>query len=181
MKTLHNKIILVVLLLSMIYVNQATAQRKSEYKLTLADSMEVISINTMVTAIYDLISGPAGERNWIKLKFMCLPGATFISIKQKEDGSQEFFQGSVDDYIKMIDPILKVNDYYENETERNVQISDNIANVFSSFESTMFDNTIVINQRGTNSIQLLYKNERWWIANIVWKNEPNESQVQPKK
>ncbi|NLJ07070.1 MAG: hypothetical protein GX437_05320 [Sphingobacteriales bacterium] len=170
---------LLAILLIGVHLNGFT-QKKSTKTITLSDSMEVLSINTMITAVYDILSGPAGERNWTKLRFFCLPGATFISLKEKKSGEREFFQGSLDDFIKMIDPVLKQHDYYENEIERNVQTADNIANVFSTFESTLFNKDgTTTNQRGVNSFQLIYKEGRWWIANIVWKNEPHDIFPEP--
>jgi len=174
------KISVIAIIFALLASNNLYSQTKP-YKITLADSMEVMAIGTLITAIYDLISGPAGERNWTKLRFLCLPNASFVSIKRKPDGSSEYFQGTIDDYVKKIDPILSASDYYENEIERNVQVSDNIANVFSTFESSLFAAGGVINQRGTNSFQLIYKDDRWWIANILWKNEPNEIFSPPKK
>lgn len=169
------KIFSIAFVLIILTLGQVSGQKKNPKTLTLSDSMEVLSINTLITAVYDILSGPAGERNWIKLRFFCLPGATFVSLKEKNTGEIEFFQGTLDDFIKMIDPVLKQNDYYENEIERNVQTADNIANVFSTFESTLFykDKT-TSNQRGVNSFQLIFKDGRWWIVNIVWKNEPND-------
>ena len=181
MNPVKKNIALALLFVLLLSAGNLSAQKKTGYKLTLADSLEVTSITTIITAVYDLISGPAGERNWTKFKFLCLPNASFVSTKQTLEGKQEYFQGNIDDYIKLIDPVLKKSDYYENEVERNVQTSDNIANVFSSFESTLFTTTGIVNQRGTNSFQLIYKNERWWIANVLWKNEPNIVTTEPKK
>jgi hypothetical protein len=74
----------------------------------------------------------------------------------------------------MISPVLENTDYYENEIERSVQSSDNIANVFSTYESFLYEKEATINQRGVNSFQMIFLNKRWWIANILWKNEPME-------
>jgi len=179
MKTL--KLISGITLVFILMNAQFSYSQSKPYKITLADSMEVMAIGTLITSVYDLLSGPAGERNWIKLRFLCLPNASFVSIKRKPDGSTEYFQGTIDDYIKKINPVLIASDYYENEVERSVQASDNIANVFSTFESSLFTSNGVVNQRGTNSFQLIYKDDRWWIANIIWKNEPNEMIAPPKR
>jgi len=146
---------------------EGTSKKKDMY-----DSLQVLTINGIITAVYDLISGPAGERNWNKFKFFCLPNATFISMKKHPDGSEEFFSGDIDDYIKKISPTLEKSAYYENEVERNIQSSDNIANVFSTYQSVLFANDGTVNLKGVNSFQLVYKNNRWYIANILWKNEP---------
>jgi hypothetical protein len=138
------------------------------------DSIQLLSVNGLITSVYDIISGPAGQRNWDKLRAFCLPTATFISIKLNSDGTEEYFNGTIDDYIELIGPVLETNDYYENEIERSVQSSDNIANVFSTYESFLYEKDGTNNQRGVNSFQLIYLEKRWWIANILWKNEPME-------
>ncbi|MBT3424646.1 MAG: hypothetical protein HN431_17730, partial [Bacteroidetes bacterium] len=47
-------------------------------------------------------------------------------------------------------------------------------NVFSTYESFLYEKEATINQRGVNSFQMIFLNKRWWIANILWKNEPME-------
>jgi len=168
------KILTALLVLTFSFTINLHSQTTKTGMLTMHDSIQMLSVNGLITSVYDLISGPAGPRNWEKLRAFCLPSATFISIKIRPDGAEEYFNGTMDDYIEMISPVLENTDYYENEIERSVQSSDNIANVFSTYESFLYEKEATINQRGVNSFQMIFLNKRWWIANILWKNEPME-------
>jgi len=135
------------------------------------DSFEVKSIDALITTVYSIISGDAGDRDWNKFKALFLPDAKFISIKRDIKGKENYFNGGIDEYIESIKPVLEKNTYYEQETGRSVQKSDNIAQVFSMFESIMFENGTPGNLKGANSFQLIYKDNRWWIANVLWNSE----------
>ncbi len=161
------KLIFTVLILLAFSLNRNYAQNVFSL-----DSMEVKSIDNIISTVYNLISGDAGERNWEKFKALFLPDARFISIKRDLKGNETYFNGTVDEYIDQIKDVLSKNTYYEHETGRSVQESDNIAQVFSMFESILFENGKPTNRKGANSFQLIYKDNRWWIANVLWNSEP---------
>ncbi|MBL6963552.1 MAG: hypothetical protein ISR55_07000 [Bacteroidetes bacterium] len=178
MNTLKIKSISISLIIILSWSSSSFGQDAKTPVLSAYDSIQILSVNGLITSVYDLISGPAGIRNWDKLQAFCLPNASFISIKIKPDGEEVYFNGTIHDYIEMISPVLEQNAYYENEIERSVQSSDNIANVFSTFESYSYEKDATLNQKGVNSFQLIYLDKRWWIANILWKNEPMEMRFQ---
>jgi len=159
---------IIVLLLSVLVPGKMMAQ----VSVFSPDSMEVKSINNIITSVYGIVSGDAGDRNWDKFKALFLPDASFISIKKDLKGNEVYFNGNVDEYIEQIKPILLENTYYEQETGRSIQESDNIAQVFSMFESILFVEGKPNNLKGANSFQLIFKDNRWWIANVLWNSEP---------
>lgn len=157
----------------MLYSQTAVSQ-KSSY---LVDTNDVKSINGIITAVYDVISGPAGQRNWARLKYLCLPNVSFISIKRDAQGNETYFNGSIDEYIATIDPLLGARAYYEVEIGRTIHQSDNIAQVFSTFNSTLFE-SVPLNKRGVNCFNLIYYKNRWWIVNVLWNSEPAEEIIE---
>lgn len=137
------------------------------------DSFNVKTINGIITSVYTIISGPAGERDWDKFKTLFAENARFISVKTNKEGKQEYFNGSVDDYIERIKGVLLEQTYYENEVERNIQESDKIAQVFSIYES-VFVGEAPDNYKGVNCFHLIYKDDRWYIVNVIFNSEPTD-------
>lgn len=166
------KVVLAIVILSLFSLNKLRAQDNSH--IFSFDSMEVTTINGIISTVYNLISGDAGERDWAKFKALFYPNARFISVKVNNKGEEVYFEGSVDEYIETIKPILLTNTYYEHETARSIQESDNIAQVFSVFESILFVNGEPRNLKGANSFQLIFKDNRWWITNVLFNSEPRE-------
>ena len=138
------------------------------------DSMEVKTINGLISTVYNIISGDAGDREWDRFRALFYPGARFISVKVNSKGEEVYFEGTVDEYIEVIKPILGKNTYYEHETSRSIQESNNIAQIFSIFESILFENGNPTNLKGANSFQIIYKNNRWWITSVLFNSEPRQ-------
>lgn len=158
------------LILSGIFSTTGKAQNFTPFP---HDSFSVKTINGIITSVYTIISGPAGERDWEKFKSLFAENARFISVKTNKEGKQEYFNGSVDDYIERIRDVLMEQTYYENEIERNIQESDGIAQVFSIYES-VFVGDVPENYKGVNCFHLIYKDDRWYIVNIIFNSEPTE-------
>src|SRR3954470_16338357 len=61
---------------------------------------DVGSMEAIVKALYDTISGPAGPRDWNRLRSLFLPGARMIPSGRRPDGSTAARVLSVEDFIK---------------------------------------------------------------------------------
>jgi hypothetical protein len=132
---------------------------------------DVASIDAILKAAYDTISGPKGyQRDWNRLRSLFVPGARMIPTHTGEDGVTVTRVLSVDDYIRLGDTKLKEIGFFEDELHRTVQRFGNIAQVFSTYESRHEKGGKPF-QRGINSIQLLFDGHRWWIVTIYWQGE----------
>ena len=132
---------------------------------------DVASIDAILKAAYDTISGPKGQqRDWDRLRSLFLPGARLIPTHTSEDGITTARVLNVDEFIRIGDPNLKKNGFFEDEVHRTVQRFGNIAQVFSTYE-TRHEAADKPFQRGINSIQLLFDGHRWWIVTIYWQGE----------
>jgi hypothetical protein len=132
---------------------------------------DVASIDAILKAAYDTISGPKGQqRDWGRLRSLFLPGARLIPTHTGEDGTTTARVLNVDEFIRIGEPNLKKNGFFEDEVHRTVQRFGNIAQVFSTYE-TRHDAADRPFQRGINSIQLLFDGHRWWIVTIYWQGE----------
>jgi hypothetical protein len=145
------------------------------------DKKDVGSIDGIIAALYDCISGPAGQkRNWDRLRTLFIPEGRLISTGLRPDGSTGKRVMSVEDYIKSSGPFLEKNGFFEDEIGRHVDQFGGIVQVFSTYQSkhTLADEKPFM--RGINSIQLWNDGSRWWVVNIFWQNENEKSPIPAK-
>src|SRR6266581_8043187 len=137
-----------------------------------ADSADVESINAIVTAAYDGISGPAGKkRDWDRERSLHFPGARLIPTAMKASGENVDLAPQIldiDGFIARVEPFFEENGFYEKEIARCTEQFGNIAHVWSIYESRHNENDPEPFMRGINSIQLFNDGKRWWIVNIYW-------------
>ena len=155
-----------------------------------ANPSDVSSIDAIVAAAYDSISGPAGEkRNWDRERSLYYPGARLIPTA-KPVTSDEWQVTSenkiapqildIEGFIARVEPFFKENGFYEKEIARRTEQFGNIAHVWSIYKSRHNEDDPEPFMRGINSIQLFNDGKRWWIVNIYWQQESAENSI-PKK
>lgn len=102
-----------------------------------ANSADVKSIDSILAATYDVISGPAGKkRDWVRFRSLFQPGARLIPVS-KPAGQSQFGARilSPDDYIERSAPFLEKEGFFERGVSNKVERFGNIAQVFSAYES----------------------------------------------
>lgn len=137
-----------------------------------ADKKDVGSIDGIIAALYDVISGPAGQkRNWDRLRTLFIPEARMIPTGRRADGGSGKKVMSVEEYIASSGPFLEKNGFFEYEISRKTEQFGGIVHVFSTYASkrTLADEKPFM--RGINSIQLWNDGTRWWVVTIFWENE----------
>lgn len=139
------------------------------------DADDVASIDAIITAAYDVISGPAGkQRDWNRERALFYPGARLIpTAKNAGDANQglEPQMLDVDRYIARVQPFFETTGFYEKEIARRTEQFGSIAHVWSTYESRHDENDPEPFMRGINSIQLFNDGKRWWIVTIYWQHE----------
>lgn len=133
---------------------------------------DVASIDAIIAALYDVISGPAGKvRDWDRFRGLFAPGARLIPTGRRPDGSQVMRTLTPEEYATNIGPQLERGGFFEREIGRKVDQFGGIAQVFSAYDSkrTLADSLPFA--RGINSIQLLNDGKRWWVVTIFWDSE----------
>ena len=130
---------------------------------------DVKSIDTILRAVYDVISGPAGTRDWNRFHALCVPEARLTSTTKSAASSAPRLL-TVDGYIQLAEKYFTTHAFYESAIVNRVQRFGNIAQVFSSYESRNAPNEKPF-ARGINSIQLFYDGSRWWVLSILWDEE----------
>lgn len=147
-----------------------------------ANPRDVDSIDSIIRAVYESISGNAGEaRDWDRFRSLFHKDARLIpSGKNPNTGVTGANAISPDDYIKRVEPIFARDGFFEREMASRKEVFGNIAHVFSTYESFRKSDEKKPFMRGINSIQLLNDGKRWWIISIFWQAETPESPI-PKR
>lgn len=146
-----------------------------------AEPADVGTVDGIVAALYNVISGPAGQaRNWDRMRTLFIAEGRLIATGKRPDGSYGRRVLTVEDYIKLSGPSLEKNGFFESEIGRKSEQFDGIVHVFSTYESkrTLADEKPFM--RGINSIQLLNDGKRWWIVTVFWQSESVNSPIPEK-
>ena len=151
-----------------------TAAKNNEVKETPpANPSDVASIDALIKATYDVISGPAGPRNWNRFHSLFLPDAQMGAMAMTPQGQPVFRAITPQSYQRSNAPFFLKNGFYEEELNRNVQQFGNVATVQSSYQFR-FTPDGKIEQRGVNYFTLVKSNGRWWITNLTWQDEEKD-------
>ena len=133
---------------------------------------DVASIDSIVAAVYDVISGPPGPRDWDRFRSLFIPEGRLIPNGMRPEGPTHRVL-TVEEYVTRGTASLATQGFFENEASRVMEHFGNIAHVFSTYESRHEKGGTPF-ARGINSIQLLNDGKRWYIVTILWDSErPN--------
>jgi hypothetical protein len=137
---------------------------------------EVASIDSILAAVYDVISGEAGEpRDWDRFRSLFIDGARLIPRSAANPNGAIVW--SPDDYVTRGEANFKENGFFESEIGRKIDRYGDIAQVFSAYEAKRSADDAEPFVRGINSFQLLHHDGRWWIVTIFWQAETPDNPV----
>jgi hypothetical protein len=128
------------------------------------------SIDGILRALYETISGPAGPRDWERERSLFLGGGHLVPTRPLPGGGAAADVFDVDGYRASREPFFAANDFWEIEIGRRVERFGSIAQAWSAYEARPSPDGAVI-KRGINSVQLFFDGARWWIVSIAWDNE----------
>ena len=135
---------------------------------------DVASPDAIVAALYEALSGPAGKRNKQRLRSLYFEGARLIPIGNRIHAEGNTHMMSVDEWIDDIGPFFEENDFYITEIQRHADRFGDMIQLFSTYEASDAPEDGK-KTRGIRAMQLLYRDERWWIVNLMWDNETREN------
>jgi len=146
-----------------------------------ANPKDVGSMDAIIAALYDVISGPAGQkRDWDRLRSLFAKGARLIPTAPLSTGESGMRVLDVDGYISRSGPYLEENGFFEREIARRTENFGSIAHVFSTYDSRHNAADPHPFSRGINSIQLAFEAERWWVVTVFWDAETTENPIPDK-
>jgi hypothetical protein len=139
---------------------------------------DVSSQEGLLSAIYEVISGPAGDRDWNRFRSLFLPQARLTRAGKNPDGNVTVNLMGVEDFVQLAGAAFKSEGFYEKPIVNRVQTFGNVAQVFSSYESRHAPAEKPFT-RGINSMQLLNDGKRWWVLSILWDSERADNPLPP--
>jgi hypothetical protein len=141
-----------------------------------AKPADVASPDAILAACYDVISGPAGPRDWDRFNSLFAPGARLIPIGPRKDKPGiNIFVMTPKDYSDRAGSYFDKNGFVEREASRKTERYGNIMQVFSTYESRHDAKDEKPFARGINSFQLYNDGSRWWIVTIMWQEETSDN------
>jgi len=170
-----------ILMLAMIILFCTTIKATALTDSVPADPKDVSSPEAIVAAVYDVISGPAGQkRNWDRMRTLFVPDARMIPTGKRSTGESTRRVLAVEDYIINSGPFLEKDGFFEKEIGRKTEQFGNIVHVFSTYESKRRLKDEKPFMRGINSFQLWYDGKRWWVITILWQSESPDTPIPEK-
>jgi hypothetical protein len=143
------------------------------------NSTDVDSVEHLVAALYDVISGPAGKpRDWDRFRALFLPDGRLSSIRPAtaakdnqtaRPGDAAFRSPAI--YIERNDPYFKTHGFFERGIANREEEFGNLVHVWSTYESRDAISSTTPFARGINSIQIIRAHNRFCIASIMWDEE----------
>lgn len=113
-------------------------------------------------------------KDWDEYRNLFLPSAQKMSFRPQpgQSLSRQVRANNLEEFIRYAGPSYSKSGFEEYVIGLDVQEFNGIASVFQSFYCRSLDGSY--EARGVNSFQLVFLNERWWIASVMFINETPE-------
>ncbi len=149
--------------------------KKPAVKRRPANPEDVATIDAIVDAYYDSVSGGKGEaRDWERFLSLFMYEGRFVTSRPK-DGQILPVAITPADFIQMNRGYFESGGYYEQDIHRITKTYGNIAQVFSTYASRRKLEDPKPYSRGINSMQLMKVSGRWWIISVMWDYENGQA------
>ncbi len=145
----------------------------------LTPSVDGVSIDALVTALYESITFSEGEEpDMERFRSLFVPNALFI--RSTPEGPNimdlESFVSSFNERVES----NALTSFYEAEIARIIHSYGGIAHIFSTYKKGMNTTDPRFLGQGINSIQLFYDGDRWWACCITWEDERSDNPIPEK-
>lgn len=166
----------------MLIIGALSAQGVKAQTAAEADPKDVGSVDAIMKAVYDVISGDAEKvRDWDRFRSLFHKDARLIPAgKNAKTGLFQAAAMTPEEYSKRAAPFFAKEGFFERELARTTETYGNIVHVFSTYESLHSLSDKKPFARGINSFQLLNDGKRWWVLTIYWQGETPDNII-PKK
>lgn len=139
-----------------------------------ADPADVESLDAIVAALYDVISGDKGEaRDWDRFRSLFHPELGRLTPLRPDPaaGTWRAMSMSPEDYVANATRWTATTAFYEREIARRTERFGGLAHVWTTYEGFNAKGATEPFVRGINSVQLMNDGARWWILTISWDAE----------
>lgn len=138
-----------------------------------AKAGDVDSVEHIMAAVYDVISGPAGQaRDWDRMRSLFVPDARLMPIQHVGDaGHADVVMLTIDGYIARSQARTATAGFFERSVHNEVEEFGSLVQVWSTYESRHAKADAAPFARGINSFQLMKDGARYWVVGILWDAE----------
>jgi len=134
-----------------------------------ARAEDVTSIDGVIKAYYEVVSGPAGQpRDWGRDATLYIPGIRFVVFNKDQNRNTAAQSMSHQEFVDASDATMVDKGFYEREIHRITHRAGDVAHVLSTAENSSSPNGAA-QGRSIDSLELFWDGKRWWIATAnVW-------------
>jgi hypothetical protein len=135
-----------------------------------ANPRDMQSLDAIVAAIYDVISGPPGARDWNRFNSLFTKDARLIAVRVPKDGKPNLAVMTPKDYADRAGSYFLEHGFFEHELSRKTDSFGAMTHIYTTYESRETKDGKPID-RGINSMEFFYDGQRWWCVEIYWDAE----------
>ena len=121
--------------------------------------------------LYEVVSAPAGKRDWESIRELYHPRATLVRTGVDEEGAPFVLAMTFDEYVDNVADLLASTEFSEIEVRQDVTVFGNVARLVSVYEYKSQSASQNRTGLGVNFFNLVNEGHGWKIMNIVWDNE----------
>jgi hypothetical protein len=134
-------------------------------------------VDHLIASLYDVVSGPAGPRDWDRFRALFVPDARLGWIvpesavtKDAPASKGDAFLLTPDVFIQQNDSYFKTHGFFERSIAVRVEEFGNLVEVWSTKESRDAKDD-AHPSRGIDSFQIVHAHGRFWIASLIFDDE----------
>ena len=158
---------------------QQPAPAHVEVATVAARAEDVTTLDGMLKAFYEVISGPAGQpRQWSRDRSLYIPNVRFVSLSKDSAGATHADVVDHQTYVDRANDYFVREGFFEQEIHRTARRFGNIVHVFSTYDTRHRADGPSIG-RGINSVELFWDGARWWISGVQWDDERPDNPIPP--
>jgi hypothetical protein len=139
---------------------------------------DVDTVYHLVASLYDVVSGPAGQRDWDRFRALFVPDGRLgwivpesAATKDKPARKGDAVFLTPDIFMQQNDPYFKTNGFFERSIAIRVDEFGNLVEVWSTKESRDAKDDAQPSSRGIDSFQIVHAHGRFWIASLIFDDE----------
>jgi len=169
----------VALFSTMANISQAQGTPSGDSAAPPAAAADVKSATAVIHAAYDVLSGPAGTRDWKRFYSLFAPGARLIRTLRDSTGPAHLQPMTPHEFAALAGEFFSKNPFYESEIGRESNTFGAVTQAFSAYQSKHAPSDAKPFARGINSFQLFNDGTRWYIVTIYWDDEQKSGATIP--
>jgi hypothetical protein len=135
---------------------------------------DVDTVDHLVASLYDVVSGPAGQRDWDRFRALFVPDGRLAWIVPESAATKDApaRKGDAvfltpDMFMQQNDPYFKTHGFFERSIAKRVEEFGNLVEVWSTKESRDAKDD-ARPSRGIDSFQIVQADGRFWIASLIF-------------